>query len=174
MLYLGIDGRDLPANFPLHHQVIIGEPLGEGNSVFLSLSPAWDVQRAPVGMRAITLSTHTDLRAWHRLQASDPEAYALRKETYQEKLLAAAERALPGLRGRIHLALPATPLTFERFTRRYQGWVGGFPQTSLLRNGGPRLAKDMWLVGDSIFPGQSTAAVALGGLAVAERIIQTN
>lgn len=174
MLYLGIDGSDLPGNFPLHHQVIIGEPLGEGNSVFLSLSPAWDAQRAPAGMRALTLSTHTDLRPWHRLQDTDPEAYALRREVYQEKLLDAAERALPGLRGRVRLTLPATPLTFERFTRRYQGWVGGFPQTSLLRNRGPRLAKDLWLVGDSIFPGQSTAAVALGGLALAERVIQSN
>jgi hypothetical protein len=30
----------------------------------------------------------------------------------------------------------------------------------------------MWLVGDSIFPGQSTAAVALGGLRVAELILR--
>ena len=175
MLYLGIDGRDLGEHFPLHHQVITGEPLGaplgEGNSVFLSLSPAWDAQRAPAGMRALTLSTHTDLHPWWQLQAHDPEAYAARKEIYQDKILAAAERALPGLSGRVRLALPATPVTFERFTRRHMGWVGGFPQTSLLRGRGPRIARNLWLVGDSIFPGQSTAAVALGGLRVSRAIL---
>jgi phytoene dehydrogenase-like protein len=171
MLYLGIDGRDLGDHFPLHHQVIVGEPLGEGNSVFLSLSPAWDAQRAPAGMRALTLSTHTDLRTWWQLQATDPEAYATRKEIYQERLLTAAERALPGLRSRVRLALPATSVTFERFTRRHMGWVGGFPQTSLLRGRGPRIARNLWLVGDSIFPGQSTAAVALGGLRVSRAVL---
>jgi len=171
MLYLGIDGRDLGNHFPLHHQVIVGEPLGEGNSVFLSLSPAWDAQRAPAGMRALTLSTHTDLRTWWHLQATDPAAYAARKEIYQDKILAAVERALPGLRGRVRLALPATPVTFERFTRRHMGWVGGFPQTSLLRGRGPRIARSLWLVGDSIFPGQSAAAVVLGGLRVSQAVL---
>ena len=172
VLYLGIDGRDLGEHVPLHHQVIVGEPLGEGNSVFLSLSPAWDAQRAPAGMRALTLSTHTDLRPWWSLHARDPQAYAARKEAYQEKILAAAERALPGLRGRVRVALPATPVTFERFTRRHQGWVGGFPQTSLLRGRSPRVEPNLWLVGDSIFPGQSTAAVALGGLRVSQAILK--
>ena len=46
------------------------------------------------------------------------------------------------------------------------GWAG-FPQTSLFRSWGPRLARGLWMVGDSIFPGQSTAAFALGGLRVA-------
>jgi hypothetical protein len=49
--------------------------------------------------------------------------------------------------------------------------VGGFPQTSLFRAWGPRLAPGLWMVGDSIFPGQSTAAVALGGLRVAGALL---
>ena len=69
------------------------------------------------------------------------------------------------------LILPGTPVTFQRFTRRAWGWVGGFPQTSLFRAWAPRLAPGLWLVGDSIFPGQSTAAVALGGLRVARTIL---
>ena len=51
------------------------------------------------------------------------------------------------------------------------GWVGGFPQTSLFRAWGPRLAPGLFMVGDSIFPGQSTAAVALGGLRVAGSLL---
>jgi phytoene dehydrogenase-like protein len=49
--------------------------------------------------------------------------------------------------------------------------VGGFPQLSLLCTLGPRLSPNLWLVGDSIFPGQSTAAVALGGLRVARMVL---
>ncbi|MCB9644707.1 MAG: hypothetical protein H6728_16660 [Myxococcales bacterium] len=50
--------------------------------------------------------------------------------------------------------------------------VGGFPQVDLFRAWGPKLRERLWMVGDSIFPGQSTAAVALGGLRVAEDIVR--
>jgi C-3',4' desaturase CrtD len=163
-LYVGLDGSAIPADFPVHHQVLVREPLGEGNSVFMSLSPAWDAQRGPDGQRAITLSTHTRLAPWWDLFESDRAAYEARKGCYTERILKAAEVALPDLRGAATLVMSATPVTFQRFTRRVEGWVGGFPQTSLFRTWGPRLVPGLWIVGDSIFPGQSTAAVALGGL----------
>lgn len=170
MVYAGLDGSAVPADFPLHHQVVVREPLGEGNTVFLSISPDWDHQRAPHGRRALTLSSHTSLNAWWDLFQEDREAYETRKKVYAERLLAAAETALPGLRSAADLVLPGTPVTFQRFTRRDWGWVGGFPQTSLLRAWGPRLAPGLWMVGDSIFPGQSTAAVALGGMRIAQAV----
>lgn len=170
MLYLGIDQQVLPADFALHHQVIVQEPLAETRSIFISISPEWDAGRAPQGKRAVTISTHTALHPWWSLFHSDRPAYEKRKQAYTDSTLSAAERLLPGLREAIELELPGTPVTFRRFTRRVQGWVGGFPQTNLLRTWGPRLAKNIWMVGDSIFPGQSTAAVALGGLRVARDI----
>jgi C-3',4' desaturase CrtD len=172
VVYLGIDAGAIPAGSSLHHQVVAQEPLGEGNSVFLSISPEWDQNRAPAGRRAVTLSTHTRLEPWWRLYAQDRQAYERLKQRYAEKMLANAEIALPGIREAAVLALPGTPVTFNTFTRRYMGWVGGFPQTSLLRASGPRLSKHLWMVGDSIFPGQSTAAVALGGLRVAAGILR--
>ncbi len=168
MVYVGLDNSVVPADFPLHHQIILGRPLGEGNSVFASLSPDWDESRAPQGRRALTLSTHTDLDRWWRLYENDRQGYDSLKTVMTEKLLGAAEVALPGIRQAAQLIMPGTPVTFQRFTRRKWGWVGGFPQTSLWRAVGPRLARNLWLVGDSIFPGQSTAAVALGGLRVAQ------
>jgi hypothetical protein len=49
--------------------------------------------------------------------------------------------------------------------------VGGFPQTSLFKARGPRTGiNNLRLVGDSVFPGQSTAGVTLGGLRVAEDV----
>lgn len=172
MLYVGLDGSILSPDLPLHHQVLAGRPLGEGNSVFLSLSPAWDTSRAPAGQRALTISTHTPLDGWWDLFENDRPAYETRKAALADKTLDAAETALPGLREAARLVLPGTPVTFQRFTRRAWGWVGGFPQTSLFSTLGPRLDSNLWMVGDSIFPGQSTAAVALGGLRVAQAVLR--
>jgi phytoene dehydrogenase-like protein len=171
MIYVGLDGAAVPAEFPLHHQVITREPMAEGNAIFLSLSPAWDKHRGPAGQRAMTISTHTNLADWWHLFEHDRAAYEARKAAYVARMLVAAETALPGLREAAHLILPGTPVTFQRFTRRAWGWVGGFPQTSLFRAWGSRLGPGLWLVGDSIFPGQSTAAVALGGMRVAQTIL---
>lgn len=171
MIYVGLDDAAVPGSSPLHHQVVAREPLGEGNSIFLSLSPRWDAGRAPAGKRALTISTHTALQPWWSLRRSDPEGYEGRKQEYVARMLAAAETALPGLREAATLVMPGTPVTFQRFTRREAGWVGGFPQTNLLRGWAPRLMPDLWMVGDSIFPGQSTAAVALGGMRVAHALL---
>jgi C-3',4' desaturase CrtD len=171
MLYVGLDGAAAPSDSPLHHQVVMREPMGNGNTVFLSLSPEWDGGRAPEGRRALTLSTHTELDPWWDLYETDRLAYEARKQTYAGRILAAAEIALPGLRDAAGLILPGTPVTFQRFARRDWGWVGGFPQTSLTRAWGPRLASGLWLVGDSVFPGQSVPAVALGGLRVARALL---
>jgi phytoene dehydrogenase-like protein len=168
MVYVGLDDSVIPQDTPLHHQIILRRPLGEGNSVFASLSPAWDASRAPAGHRALTLSTHTYLNDWWQLYQNDRPAYETRKAEMTEKMLTAAEEAIPGLCAAARLVMPATPVTFQHFTRRKWGWVGGFPQTGLLRALGPRLGRNLWLVGDSIFPGQSIAAVALGGLRVAQ------
>jgi phytoene dehydrogenase-like protein len=171
MIYAGLDGAVVPDGLALHHQVVLREPMGNGNTVFLSLGPEWDEGRAPQGRRTLTMSTHTELEPWWDLYEYDREAYEARKRSYAEQVLSAAEMALPGLRGAADLILPGTPVTFQRFTRRAWGWVGGFPQTSLFRAWGPRLAPGLWMVGDSIFPGQSVPAVALGGIRVANALL---
>jgi len=170
MVYVGFDSAELSLDAALHHQVLLREPLGEGNSIFLSLSLEDDKTRAPAGHRGLTISTHTDLRPWWRLYEKDRHAYEARKAEYVERVLDAAEVALPGLRRAARLVLPGTPVTFQRFTGRSLGWVGGFPQTSLSRAWGPRLGTNLWLVGDSIFPGQSVLATALGGSRVADAV----
>lgn len=51
--------------------------------------------------------------------------------------------------------------------------AGGFPQKSLFDVRGPETGiPNLLLVGDSIFPGQSTAGVTLGGLRVASATLQ--
>ncbi|MCX8024915.1 MAG: NAD(P)/FAD-dependent oxidoreductase [Thermanaerothrix sp.] len=171
-LYVGVRAEALPPTAPTHHQVIRDPtaPLGEGNSVFISVSPAEDPTRAPAGMRAITLSTHTAVVPWWHL---DPEAYLRRRELYTQHLLEALEVVFPGIKAAIDLCLPGTPRTFAFYTRRWQGMVGGFPQTSLWQMRGPQTGvPNLWLVGDSVFPGQSTAGVILGAVRVAAHVLR--
>jgi C-3',4' desaturase CrtD len=170
-LYLGVDEKIFPPDFATHHQILCAEPLAEGNSVFLSVSPEWDETRAPKGFRTLTLSTHTRLPQWWQAWQDGKATYERLKADYTERMLKAAERSLPSLRDAIRIALPGTPLTFQRYTRRPFGWVGGFPQTSLFRTVRPCIADGIWIVGDSVFPGQSTAAVAIAGMRVAFAIL---
>jgi phytoene dehydrogenase-like protein len=173
-LYLGIDEEAVPLDLPCeHHQVVLAydEPLGEGNSAFLSLHPAHDASRAPAGQRALTVSTHSAAQPWWDARAQGRAAYAERKALFAERLLAAVERVLPDVRRHIRYQQSGTPVTFQRYTRRRAGMVGGLgqrPAQSGLASFGPRAAgvQDLWLVGDSTFPGQSTAAVTQGGIRV--------
>lgn len=171
MLYLGIDSSSIPKDIPLHHQVLQRLPFGEGNSVFLSISPEWDSKRAPLGQRALTISSHTKLGQWWQWFEKDKQMYETQKSVMTEKLLVSVARVLPDIHAAIQLLMPGTPITFKRYIGRKYGWVGGFPQTSLFKTFHPKLGKNLWLVGDSIFPGQSTAAVALGGMRVAKEIL---
>ncbi|MCS6772694.1 MAG: NAD(P)/FAD-dependent oxidoreductase, partial [Thermoflexales bacterium] len=175
-LYLGIE--DDPAlEHPEHIQVIdsYDAPLGEGRSIFMSFSALGDTRRAPAGYRALTISTHTRLKPWWDLRETlgMKQAYDDRVGEYTERMLTLAERAIPNLRRRIRLQLHGTPVTFRFYTRRHRGGVGGFPFTSIFTARGPWTGlANAWLVGDSIFPGQSTAGVTMGALRVCDEVLR--
>jgi phytoene dehydrogenase-like protein len=173
MVYAGLPADLIPEDFPLHHQVLTDQTPGEKYSVFLSLSPAWDDQRAPAGRRALTISTHTKLQEWWNPAGKKHQDHQQLRKAHLDFTLDAAERVIPGLRENAELILPGTPHTFQRFTGRPFGWVGGFPQINLFQNWGSRITKGTWMVGDSIFPGQSVPAAALGGIRVAKQILKS-
>lgn len=169
VLHLGVDSRAIPAGFPDHHQVLldIEGPLGETRSVFISISPEDDPTRAPEGQRAITVTTHTRPQDWWDILEKDEAAYYARKQEYADKVINAMTRVFPNLREHLTLILPGTPVTYQYYTDRHLGQVGGFPQTSLFTARSPRVGiANVRLVGDSIFPGQSTAGVTLGAIRV--------
>jgi phytoene dehydrogenase-like protein len=170
VLHLGVREDALPPDLPEHHQIISSYEgaLGETRSLFLSFSPTWDSSRAPAGHRALTITTHTEVGQWWDLLARDEDAYHARKDAYTQRILAQVERIIPGLRAGLALTLPGTPITYNFYTGRHMGMVGGFPQESLFKARSPRTGiPNVRLVGDSIFPGQSTAGVSLGALRVA-------
>jgi C-3',4' desaturase CrtD len=173
VLYAKVDGVAIPEDWPLHHQVAAGEPLADGNAIFVSLSPIWDATRAPAGCRAATISMHTRLGPWWDAVRQGRSAYGARKQESVARVVHLAARAVPGFGAAMRESCAGTPVTFTRYTRRPRGWVGGFPQTRLGRSVGPRVERALWMVGDSIFPGQSLAAVSLGALRVARAVLGT-
>ena len=165
--YVGVDAAALPDDIPLHHQVLLDEraPLGEANSIFVSLSAANERGRARNGGRAITLSTHSDPERWENAYRNGGIA-SLQRE-YAGRMLAGLERAT-GKRLTPAFFELGTPHTFERYTLRYRGFVGGTPQRMESANLRARSHRSgiegLTLCGDTIFPGQSTVGVTLSAI----------
>jgi phytoene dehydrogenase-like protein len=146
-------------------------PLVEGNHLFVSVSGSADAGRAPPGQRTLTISTHVPLRTLASQSGEEQSRYVAGIQSRMRQVLA---RLAPEWAEDVRHELTASPRTFERFTRREGGAVGGVPRRAGLhqyRELGPRPVLDgLWLVGDSVFPGQSTLATALGGVRTAARI----
>ncbi len=169
-LHVGIESSKLPTNLTAdHHQIILDMdgPLGETRSLFVSMSPEWDSSRAPAGHRAVTITTHTHVQKWWDYLAKGHEVYSEQKRIYADKMLDGVNQVIPGFKDAVKLLLPGSPVTYEFYTQRHLGMAGGFPQRSLFTARSPRTGiANIRLVGDSIFPGQSTAGVTLGAMRV--------
>lgn len=174
VLYVALDAQDLAGPSPRYLQTLdaYDRPLEEGGSCFVSVYGPEDGRRT--GPARLTVSTHTRVEPWWLLPSR--EAYLERKAAYHERLLAAAERAVPDLRRRLRFAEVATPRTFWRWTGRHEGRVGGAPQTpaqsALLAQSHRSGLPGLYLCGDSIFPGQGTIGVTLSGLNAARDAIR--
>ena len=171
--YLAFDRSDLADDAPLFHQVLCNydQPMHDGNNVLVSLSPADDEGYGPPVVRVATLSTHTRPGDWSGL---DRVAYVAKKRDYRDRLLAALARALPDAPSRLVHAEFASPRSFARYTRRTAGAVGGPPvsrgNSNALAVGSDVFGPGLWVVGDSVFPGQGTMATLLSAIRVVERI----
>jgi phytoene dehydrogenase-like protein len=172
ILFLGVPEAELSHELT-HHQILADydAPLGNGNNMFISASAADDLESAPPGHRAVMISTHCQLPEWQGLSADE---YAQKKNAIGRRLLTLARRVHPELGTRAVIMRVGTPLTYERFTRRPRGAVGGVRQT--LANSNQRaLPHDVgppgfWMVGDSTWPGLGTVACVLGSRIVASAL----
>ncbi len=176
MLYLGLrPGAELPPE--AHHLQIVQDPtkpLREGNHLFASVSALEEVGRAPeAGGRTVTVSTHVPLAGWREL---DDAGRAARTAEVQARMWEGLVARAPALAEAVVTRMPASPRTWERYTRRSEGAVGGIPRVAGLHNytqiGPCEALPGVWLVGDSVFPGQSTLATALGGVRAAEAVVR--
>ena len=172
VLYLGVE-ESVFNEMPVGHVQIVRErgDLGEGNSIFVSVSPSDDSLRAPEGFRAVTVSTHSRPGPWFEAKAAGKEEYSRLKESYTKKILLLLSQHFNDIEQKIHSVSAATPVTWERYTGRKHGYVGGYPQTSLFNVRGPGTPfRNLFLAGDSVFPGQSLPGVVTGARRVAELV----
>lgn len=166
MLYRVIRAEDGGAHH-LDLTVDPAAPLIDGNHVFVSVGSTDDARGVPPGCRALTASTHVSLAA---LRTGDAAAQVA---AIQARMRATI-RALAPECDDVVTEMTASPRTFQRFVRRREGAVGGVPRRVGLAAwshiGPEQPERGLWLAGDTVFPGQSTYAVALGGVRVAEAI----
>jgi C-3',4' desaturase CrtD len=170
-LYCAIRDEGVPADFGLHAQVLTKYhptppclKAGAGDDVFLSLSQRGDLSSAPQGWRTLNVSTHVRLKDWQNLSRLE---YRALKGAWREKLLRGVRVALPDFDAARGFVISGTPSTWENYTLRRGGGVGGAALTR--RNANLRALPSrlgipgMHLVGDTTFPGQGTVACALSG-----------
>ncbi len=174
--YYGIENKPGYGD-ALYQQIILDSPLPYcgSNSIFLSFSATNDPTRAPEGFRTLTVSTHiSDPAAWWKL--SDRES-SRRKQEIGDAMTAILSRELPEFQqAEKQVEMFGTPVTFANFTHRAFGQVGGIPQSMhrplILWPGSRTAQRGIFVVGDTIYPGQGAPGVILGALNLVERLIQ--
>lgn len=168
-LHLGIDGSGLD-DLTVHHVVVhdrdrdLTEP---GNTCMISIPSVLDPSLAPAGKHCIHAYTLEPWQGWQRT-----EGYTDHKRVRAATLYRALEKVIPDVRDRVELELIGTPLTHQRFLRRYQGTYGPaiaagtgvFPsyKTPIL---------GLLRVGDSTSPGIGVPAVAASGILCANSLM---
>lgn len=162
--YAAFEGtHSLPTAYVQHHLARPMQGVHSG-SVFVTVKPNHDVQKAPSGVITVTLSTHA---LWQDL---------LNMQALTDSMKAALFEAVPELQEMpmVHFEV-GTPQTWQRYTGRHHGYVGGLPHTiqrpflAMPPNRTP--VKGFWMIGDTAFPGQGTPAVMLGARNTALRIM---
>lgn len=170
---LGVPEDEVSQQPFTHHQVLVdyAQPLNNGNNMFISTSAPGDTASAPLGWRAVMLSTHCDLDEWESLSEAEHEA---RKAAIGQQLVRVARRVYPTLGERAQVLEVGTPRAYARYTGRYRGAVGGVRLT--LRNSNQWAVpydlgvRGFWLAGDTTWPGLGTVACVLGSRHVADGV----
>lgn len=167
----------LPEGIPINLQVLLRQQLEHSGSdtLFLSFSHPEDHERAAEGLRTLTISTHIPLgKTPDRGQRA---AYRSWKEAAADEMLLALRRDVPDL-SHLHVVdrYVGTPATFQRYTGRENGTVGGIPlHRAVFPFHYPRPAAPfdgLYSIGDTFFPGQGLPGVTLGALATSRRILE--
>lgn len=140
--------------------------------LMLGVAPAGD-GRAPAGSRAATLSTFTDAEQWFSFHEDESE-HEGQDQQFLEERWGRLHAALPELGAGCEVVETATPRTFYERTRRRLGMVGGVGQAlGVFGADGPThrtTLPNLFLVGDTTFPGNGVAAVTHSALVVADEL----
>jgi C-3',4' desaturase CrtD len=173
VVYLGVKQAAIPADCPPHLQFLYDYDgiIGENNSLFVSVSHPGD-GRAPEGRATIVASSFVDPHRWY----GEDVDYAALKAEYTAVAIAKLGEYFDLTPENILVTEAGTPRTFEYYTGRDRGIVGGIGQR--VATFGPfgfgtrTPIANLWLVGDSTHPGEGTAGVSYSALTVVRQIEQ--
>jgi phytoene dehydrogenase-like protein len=131
--------------------------------------------RGPTGMRAVTIAFSTDVDEWFSYQA-DIDEQERRDQAALELGWQLVHANMPELGADIEVIETATPQTYYELTRRKLGMVGGvgyrvpFLGASLTHR---TSLPNVYMVGDTVFPGYGVAGTSQSALIVANEITET-
>ena len=176
-LHVGIDSDGLPNDLPPQWTICNSwdKPIdSEKNVIVVSMPSLLDPSLAPKGRHVIHAyyAGSEPYEIWDGLDRKSEE-YKELKTKRADELWKAIEKVIPDVTLRVKWEMVGTPLTHERFNRRYAGTYGpafpsgnGFPgQTTPL--------KGLYRCGDSTNPGIGVPSVAASGSMAAAAILST-
>jgi C-3',4' desaturase CrtD len=177
LLYLGMD-EAAALRLPADHLLALtdwqtGQAYNPEATQFMFASAPDRDTRAPAGKRAVTVSTFTDAAQWFAFHEDDTE-HESQDQQMLEQCWQRLHAALPELGDQIEVIETATPRTFYDNTRRKLGMVSGVGQSlNVFGSNSPThrtSLPNLFLVGDTTFPGNGIAAVTHSALIVANEL----
>ncbi len=151
----------------LHHQIHLDKPLSftDSKSIFLSLSHEQDATRSDLpGHRVASISTHVP----------DPAHTWVNGEQLEQEVLEVLEAKGFLEKEDVVYMHSSTPKSWQKWTQRSWGFVGGYPQYLKIKPWQMQDArldgKKAYLCGDTAYPGQGIPGTALSGIIASEKL----
>ncbi len=151
----------------IHHQIHLEKPLPQihSDSIFVSLNHPDDTSRSPEGSAVLSVSTHI----------FDPAAHEqLDKIAIEAEIIEVLVRHNLIKKENIDYQHSSTPSSWESWTGRKYGFVGGYPQylhTKPWQMNDARLdGKSAYICGDTTYPGQGIPGACLSGIIAYEKM----
>ena len=176
LLYLALD-EDMAAALVSDHVLALtdwqkGQDYDpETSQLLFAAAPSWD-SRAPVGKRAVTVHSFTEVDEWFTFHTDETELEQ-RDQQMLESCWTRLHTAMPELGSSIEVIDTATPRTFYDLTRRKLGMVGGV--TSSRRTfwlNAPAYVTafpNLFIISDTTYPG-GLAGLTQSAVALANKL----
>lgn len=157
----------------LYYQVHANKiPNCSGQSFFISLSHPEDLKRSINNRQTATISIHTKTEFWLNLSKDE---YKIKKKETEDFIIKKVASTFDLKIEELQNITTGSPSTFLRYTKRFNGLVGGIPHSirrmpqDYLIDKSP--IKNFYMIGDTQFPGQGIGAVVLGAQNLVQHLI---
>jgi len=176
-LHLGIrgDGLSERALQSIHHIAVPqwDKLTAPQSTVFVSIPSLLDPSLAPNGRHVVHayLPATEPYEIWEGLDRKSEKYKELKRERVAP-LYAAIEKFIPDIRERTEVELVGSPLTHERYLRRFRGSYGPeLPAGERDFPGAKTPIDNLFVCGDSTWPGIGVPAVAGSGIAAVHSFV---